>query len=112
MPTLQLQDALLFGVPILLSASTLAWMHFYPWNKGTRPLSRVDAYTMGTAVVVGFPVVAMLIADALQMGKDERFWAVHLIVNAIISGITVKTAYWVDENRPVSTEEVRGNGRL
>jgi hypothetical protein len=112
MPTLQFQDVLLFGVPITLSASTLFWMHFFPWNKGTRPLGYIARYSMGTTCVVGFPVIAMLVADAMQMPHDERWWASHLIANVAVSGLTVMLAYWIDSNRAVTAEEAGDNGRL
>jgi hypothetical protein len=108
MSSIDLRDAFLFGVPVALSASTLAWLHFYPWNKGTKPLDRLAAYTVGTAVVVGFPVAAMFAARALHLPQDELFWALLLITNTVASGATVRGAYWVDGQRAVTPEEMAG----
>jgi hypothetical protein len=56
-------------------------------------LDRVTAYTLGTAVVVGFPVTAMMAAAAMQIPQHELFWAALLIVNTAASGATVNLAY-------------------
>lgn len=104
-----LEDALLFGVPLVLSASTLSAMHWYPWNRGVHELDRVSAYVMGTAVVVGYPVIAMFVARGLHMPKDELWWALLLLANTIVSGATVKAAYWIDSARAVGESEVRAH---
>jgi len=111
MPFAELQDLLLFSIPVGLSMTTLATMHWYPWNKGTRPLKRVAAYTMGTVVVVGYPVATMFVANALKMSHGEVFWALLLIANVVLSGITVNVAYWIDGNRAVSLEETNDDVR-
>jgi hypothetical protein len=108
MSVMQLRDILLFGVPVTLSVTTLTAMHWYPWHNGTKQLDRITAYTLGTAVVVGFPVVAMLVAAAMHMPQNELFWAALLISNTAASGATVKAAYWVDGNKAVSPEEMEG----
>ena len=107
MSMVALSDILLFGVPVALSMSTLAALHFYPWNKGTRPLKRTTAYTIGTAVVVGLPVAAMFAAMGLDKPQNEAFWALLLIVNTVASGATVHACYWVDDNRAVTPQEAQ-----
>jgi predicted permease len=110
MSPLQPSDILLFVVPIVLAAALLWGMHFYPWNRRAKPLEPISAYTMGTAVVVGMPIAAMLTAVALDMRKDELFWALHLAVSTCTCGITVKVAYLVDDSDPISLDEVNHNG--
>ncbi len=104
---LELTSALLFGVPIILSATTLAALHWYPWNRGTEPLNRTTAYALGTAVVVGYPVVSMVVAASLGLPHGELFWAALLIVNALASGATVNTAYWIDGNKAMTLDDAQ-----
>lgn len=105
MGTITPSSLMLLGIPIAMSTISLAMLHWYPWNKGTRPLPRIRAYTVGTAVVVGFPVAAMLAAVALHAPQGELFWAALLLLNTLASGATVNIAYWIDGNRAISTEE-------
>jgi hypothetical protein len=102
-------QTLLFGIPVALSVTSLAALHWYPWNRGTQPLSRLAAYAVGTSVVVGFPVAAMLVAMALHMPQTELFWSSLLIANTAASGATVKLAYWIDGSRAVSLEDTAAN---
>lgn len=98
-------DALLVGIPLLFSATILAAMHWFPWHSGTRPLGRVAAYTAGTLVVVGVPVLTMLIAALFGLHRTEWFWAAFLIANTLVSGGTVSLAYWIDSRRAVTLED-------
>lgn len=105
MPVLQLRDVLLFGVPLALSASSLAAMHWYPWRgEGNLRLTRVEAYSMGTLVVVGLPVAAMGLSIAMQIVVSLWFWMALLVANMLVGGATVSVAYWVDEKRPLGLE--------
>lgn len=103
---LDVSQTLLLGVPVALSVSTLSALHWYPWNKGTKPLGRVAAYTVGTAVVVGYPIAAMLAAIVLGLPQNELFWAGLLATNTFASGAAVNIAYWIDGNRAVGINEV------
>ena len=103
----RLADLLLFAAPLLISALTLAWMHWFPWKDDADLLTRIEAYTAGTLVTVGVPVAAMLIAAAVGLNQGELFWATLLTVNATVSGATVKLAYWYDGKRAISHEDVR-----
>ncbi len=98
-------DILLFVLPLLFSAITLAALHWFPWYSGTRPLSRVAAYTAGTSVVVGVPVVTMLLAASLGIHRLEWFWAALLVANTAVSGGTVSLAYWIDSRRALTLED-------
>ena len=98
-------DALLFGLPLLFSSITLAALHWFPWHNGARPLGRVAAYAAGTAVVVGVPVLTMLTAATLGYHRLEWFWAVLLVANTLVSGGTVRLAYWIDSRRAVTLED-------
>ena len=102
----RLADLLLFAAPLLVSALTLALMHWFPWKDGMDVLSRVEAYAAGTLVTVGVPVVAMLIATALSLHQGELFWAALLVANTAVSGATVKLAYWYDTKRAIERGDV------
>ncbi len=110
MQILELRSALLFGVSIALSVTTLAAMHWYPWNRGTAPLARTTAYAMGTSIVVGFPVIAILIASALGLQYSQLVWAALLVANTAVSGATVKTAYWIDSAKAITLDEAHPEG--
>lgn len=112
MPVLHLGDALLVGLPIILSASTLLWMHWYPWNKGAKPLGYLARYVLGTVCLVGIPIITFLVADALSMQRGLRWVALFLALNAVISGIAVRIAYWIDDNRAVTLEEYKRHAGL
>lgn len=103
----RLADLLIFAAPLLVSALTLAWMHWFPWKSDADILTRIEAYTAGTLVTVGVPVLAMLTAAALGLRYGELFWACLLTTNAAVSGLTVKAAYWYDGKRAISHEDVR-----
>lgn len=103
---LDVSQVLLLGVPVALSVTTLTALHWYPWNKGTKPLGRVASYTLGTAVVVGYPIAAMIAAIILAMPQGESFWVALLSLNTLASGAAVNIAYWIDGNRAVGIEEV------
>ena len=99
-------DLLMFTAPLAFSALTLAVMHWFPWKSGADVLTRVEAYTAGTLVTVGVPVLAMLTAAALGLHYGELFWACLLAVNALVSGATVKAAYWYDGKRAIGRQDV------
>lgn len=99
-------ELVLFVTPIALSCSTLAATHWFPWHNGTQPLQRTTAYAVGTSVVVGFPVLAMLISAAWQLDIGALFWALLLMANVAASGTTVLAAYWIDGRRALSGNEV------
>lgn len=98
-------DVLIFVLPLVFSAITLAAMHWFPWHSGTRPLGRVAAYTAGTTVVVGVPVLTMLLAAVLGIHRLEWFWAALLVANTAVSGGTVSLAYWIDSRRALTLED-------
>lgn len=100
-------DVILFAAPLLISALTLALMHWFPWKGGVDILSRIEAYTAGTLVTVGVPAFTMLTASALDLHQGELFWAVLLAANTVVSGATVKAAYWYDSKRAIGREDVR-----
>jgi hypothetical protein len=102
---LELQDILLFGAPIVGACLLLGVAHWYPWNRGAKPLRRREAYAIGTSVVVGSPISAMLLAQAMAIPKDEWFWIAHLIVNTAACGITVSVAHWIDEGTAIGLRE-------
>lgn len=106
MQTIEVRDALLFATPLVVSSLALTAMHFFPWNRGVRPLERTTAYALGTLVTVGVPVLAMLAAALLAMPQGELFWAALLIVNALVSGATVNGCYWLDKSRGLTLEDV------
>lgn len=96
---------LLFVGPLVASATLLAALHWFPWNRGARPLTRIAAYTVGTLVIVGVPVLAMLLAVGLQRPQGELFWVALLVANTGISGLTVKICYYVDAGRALTLED-------
>lgn len=104
-------DALLLILPPVFSAATLAAMHWFPWNGGVEPLDRVKAYTAGTLVVVGVPVITMLIAAFLGLDRGQLFWAALLVVNTLVSGGTVSLAYWIDSKRALTLEDSHAKRR-
>lgn len=105
MSVLELRDILLFGVPIALASASLFALHWYPWNRGVRELERLTAYTIGTSVVVGAPVIAMLTAIALEIEHPLSFWVAHLVVNTTVCGATVKFAYFIDDGLALGLED-------
>lgn len=109
--TLQLADILLFAAPLAASSVTLAALHWVPWNGGTKPLERTTAYTVGTLVTVGVPATTMIMAALLGLAHGELFWAALLLVNALVSGATVKGCYWLDGTRAISLDEARGHAQ-
>lgn len=109
MSELDLRDVLLFCAPIGASSLSLALMHWLPWKDGVESLERTTAYALGTIVTVGVPAATMLLAYALGLHKSELFWASLLVVNALVSGGTVKTAYWIDGKRPITLEDAARN---
>jgi hypothetical protein len=66
-------------------------------------------------VTVGVPVVTMLLAAALGLAYGPLFWAALLVANTVASGVSVSLAYWVDEQRAVTLDDVsearRAEGR-
>ena len=104
-------DVLLFVLPILFSVVSLAALHWFPWHSGARPLGRVAAYAVGTAVVVGVPVLTMLVVAALGIHRLEWFWATLLVANAAFGGGTVCLAYWIDSRRALTLEDGRAARR-
>lgn len=103
---IHLHDILLFAFPLCTSALLLAALHWLPWNGGAKELDRITAYTVGTSVVVGVPVLTMVLAAALQLNRNELFWAAMLLTNMLVSGGTVKLCYWIDSTRTVTLDEV------
>ncbi len=69
-------------------------------------LTRIEAYTAGTLVTVGVPALTMLLAAAVGMPQGELFWAALLTANAVVSGLTVKAAYWYDSRRAITRQDV------
>lgn len=100
-------DLLMFLAPLLVSALALACMHWFPWKSGADILTRIEAYTAGTLVTVGVPVLAMLLAAALSLHYGELFWASLLTANTAVSGATVKLAYWYDGKRAINQQDMR-----
>ena len=98
-------DALLCLLPLLISALSLAVIHWFPWHGGARPLGRIAAYSAGTAIVVGVPVVTMLVAAYLGQHRLEWFWIGLLLTNTAVSGGTVSLAYWIDSRRALTLED-------
>lgn len=97
-------EAVLFATPVALSITTLSAAHWFPWHWGAKPLDRLTAYTVGTSVVVGYPVLAMLLAVATGQHIGTLFWALLLIANTVASGATVQVAYWIDSRKAVGLE--------
>lgn len=106
MSTLQLGDIVLFAAPLAASAISLTALHWLPWNGGTKPLERTTAYALGTLVTVGVPALTMIMTALLGLHYGELFWAALLLVNALVSGATVKSCYWLDGTRAISLDEV------
>ncbi len=105
-PQLELADLVVFGVPSVMSAITLAALHWFPWHgSGALALKRTDAYAMGTLVVVGVPVAAMLLTASLGIVYGQVFWAAVLMANVLVSGATVHLAYWIDSRRALTLED-------
>ena len=98
-------SGLLFIGPLMASAVSLTALHYFPWNRGVRPLKRTTAYALGTLVTVGVPVVAMLVAALVGVSRGELFWAALLTLNALVSGGTVNACYWIDGTRALTLED-------
>ncbi len=99
-------DLLFFITPPLFSAVALAALHWFPWRNGAADLTRLEAYTAGTLIVVGVPVASMLLAYAMDRTYGELFWALLLIANTVASGVTVQVAYWYDGRRAIDHADV------
>lgn len=104
-------DLLVFVLPIVITAASLAAAHWFPWNNGTARPDRITAYTVGVTLLLGWPVLTMLIVSGLGAGYREPFWAALLAANSIVGGATVRFAYWVDAQRAVDAEAVYANQR-
>lgn len=98
-------SGLLFILPLAASAVSLTALHYFPWNRGARPLKRTTAYALGTLVTVGVPILAMLVAALLGVSRGELFWAAMLALNALVSGATVNACYWIDGSRALTLED-------
>lgn len=94
-----------FAAPPAASSLALAALHWFPWHGGARPLARVDAYAVGTLVVVGVPVATMLLTAALGIVYGQLFWAALLAANVAVSGATVRLAYWIDSRKALTLED-------
>lgn len=103
---MEIEQALLVGIPLVVSSLSLTAMHFFPWNRGAHPLKATSAYALGTLVTVGVPASTMALAAALNAPQDETFWVALLVANTAVSGATVHLCYWVDEGRAVGRDEV------
>lgn len=102
----QISDLLVFVTPLLFSSAALAALHWFPWHGGEQELSRLEAYMVGTSVVVGVPVLTMLLVTTLERSYGEPFWASLLLANTAVSGLTVGGAYWYDSKRPIGRKDV------
>jgi hypothetical protein len=102
----RLMDVVLVSATLSATSSVLAVMHWFPWHGGARALRRTTAYAMGTSVVVGVPALAMVLVAAMGFAYREVFWAALLVVNALVAGVTVNVAYWIDGKRAVGHREV------
>ena len=91
------------GCVLAFSVLALGLLHWFPWP--TR-LKRVEAYTLGTSVLLGAPVAAMVITHAAGLVYGQLFWAALLVANAAVGGATVLVAYEIDKHRPVNLEDV------
>lgn len=94
---------LLFIVLLVVSALALMTLHFFPGREG---MDRRVAYTLGTLVTVGGPVVAMLLVWLLGQSRSELFWSGLLVTNTIWSGAVVQFCYWIDSRKPLTLDEV------
>lgn len=100
--------AVVFCAPLTASALALAAAHWFPWHGGARPLSRTSAYAVGTSIIVGAPVAAMLLATAAGLVFAATFWAALLVANVLVGGAVVNLGYWIDaHSRPVTLDDVR-----
>lgn len=111
MNNIEVSDMILFVAPLVTSSLSLAALHWLPWNRGVRPLTRTTAYTVGTLVTVGVPVMAMLTAALLEIPHGELFWAAVLVANALVSGATVNACYLIDSVRALSLEDMANERR-
>jgi hypothetical protein len=103
---LKIPDLLVFVTPLFFSSALLAALHWFPWNGGEQQLSRLEAYMVGTSVVVGVPVLTMLLVTTLDRSYPEPFWASLLLANSAVSGVTIGGAYWYDSKRPIEQKNV------
>jgi hypothetical protein len=110
MSVLELTDILVFVTPPVMSSLALAAAHWFPYHGGTKVIQRPTAYAVGTAIVVGVPVVTMLLCEALGQQYSQLFWAALLVVNTAVSGATVNLAYWIDSRLAVSLDDVAEAG--
>lgn len=108
-----INNALLFGATHVVSALALTTAHYFPWLPNRGELDRVTAYAIGTAVVVGMPVVTMMLAYLTGNHRSELFWVALLLINTLVCGATVRLAYWIDDQRikPISLDEARSERR-
>lgn len=109
MSQLELADMVVFAAPLGASSLALAAAHWFPWHGRARPLARVDAYAVGTAVVVGVPVAAMLLTAALGRLYGQLFWAALLAANVAVSGAVVHLAYWIDSRNALTLEDAHAD---
>lgn len=90
------------AVVLALTALTLGNLHWYPWPQR---LKRVEAYTVGVAVLLGYPIAAMVLTHVAGLAYGQLFWAGLLLANALAGGATVRLAYAIDKRRPINLED-------
>lgn len=100
-----LQTILTFTLTITLTILFLLTTHWFPWNRGARPLSRLTAYAIGTLGIVGIPVAAMLLTDGLGIHITTRAWAGLLMLNTLAAGASVHIAYYIDNSRALNLDD-------
>lgn len=107
----------MFQLILYLTAATITALlmfatHWYPWHNGTRRRpDRLTAYTIGAIGLIGIPVLAMAITEALDIHPPVRTWIELLILNTIAAGAATHLAYWIDGRRALTLEDTHAQPR-
>lgn len=104
------KDLLLYGVAGLVSSMTLAALHWTPIGGGANVRDRRICYALGSSVLIGVPVAAMRIAEAMGYERKQSYWATFLLANTFVSGLAVQVCYLIDDGQPVTAHDVRKYG--
>jgi hypothetical protein len=102
MDTETVAEVLLFTLPLVISAVTVAAMHWFP---GSKQLSGINAYALHIGATVGVPIMTFLVADLLEMPHDWVYTAVFLMANTMACGITEGFCSWFDKKQPLGLED-------
>lgn len=81
------------GICVVVPAAALLAAHWFPWRKAIkRDLHRLEAYTIGTSMIVGTAAAAMS-SDGSPSGREH---AKLLLTATMSAGFATVLAWWID----------------